>query len=205
MTPTAGKDAQDKTDERDHMGKGFLNFGRALEDSFFHIKDSELLDEFRDHLTRMESTAQLADVCGIHDDAVLQRLVALNIGPETLAALTLVPLVEVAWADGKVDRKEHASILDAAEKAGMLREDDAFTLLDKWLNEKPSPEMMVVWKQYVSALCETLDGEAIKCLKHDLLDRARSVAEATGGLLGLGNRVTAEEKAVLDEMEEAFA
>jgi len=205
MTLPVGKDAQDITDEREHMGGDFLSFGRALEDSFFHVKNSELLDDFREHLDRMERTAQLADASGIHDDAILQRLVALNIGPETLAALTLVPVVEVAWADGKVDAKEHATVLSAAEKIGMLREDDAFALLDEWLNEKPSPEMMVAWKQYVSALCETLDDEAVECLKHDLLDRAQAVAEATGGILGLGNPVTAEEKAVLDELEGAFA
>lgn len=187
------------------MGGDFLSFGKALEDSFFHVKDSELLDDFREHMGRMERSAQLADASGLHDDAVVQRLVALNIGPETLAALTLVPVVEVAWADGKVDAKEHATVLAAAEKVGMRREDDAFALLDEWLNEKPSPEMMLAWKQYVSALCDKLDDEAVESLKHDLLDRAQAVAEATGGILGLGNRVTAEEKAVLDEMEAAFA
>jgi len=205
MTLPIGKNVQGITDEREHMGADFLSFGRSLEDSFFHVKNSELLDDFREHLTRMERTAQLADASGIHDDAVLQRLVALNIGPETLAALPLVPLVEVAWADGKVDAKEHATVLTAAEKVGMRREDDAFTLLDEWLNEKPSPEMMTAWKQYVSALCETLSEEAVESLKHALLDRAQSVAEATGGILGLGNRVTAEEKSVLDELDGAFA
>lgn len=184
----------------EYLGKS----GRVLEDAFFQTKNAELLDGFRQHLAKLERKEQLADACGIHDDAVLERLAALEIGPETLAAVSLVPLVEVAWADGKVQDKEHAAVLTAAEHAGIQREDDAFALLDDWLNHRPPPEMLEAWKQYVVALCEALDDAAADRLKHDLLDRARTVAQETGGFLGFGKGLSAADSAMLEELERAF-
>ena len=50
----------------------------------------------------------------------------------------------------------------------------------------------------------TLRESARGALKEDLLGRARAVAEAAGGLLGFGNKVSKSEQAVLDDLEEAF-
>ena len=41
-------------------------------------------------------------------------------------------------------------------------------------------------------------------LKSEIVGRARAVAESTGGILGLGNKVCAEEAAILSELERAF-
>ena len=187
------------------MGGEYLGkTGRVLEDSFFQTKNAELLDGFREHLAKLERKEQLADACGFHDDAVLERLATLKIGPETLAALALVPLVEVAWADGKVQAKELAAVMKAAEHCGIQRDDDAFALLDDWLNHRPGPEMLEAWKQYVVGLCDALDDAAADRLKHDLLDRARAVAKEVGGFLGIGSAVSPAEAAMLEELERAF-
>ena len=187
------------------MADGFLDQRRqAMEDAFFHTRDRKLLEEFREHLTHMDRRDQLMDASGIHDQSVLDRMLSLNIGPETLAALTLVPLVEVAWADGKMHRQQRAAVVAAAEAEGVQPKDDAHSLLEQWQDEKPAPEILDTWKSCVRALCETLDAEAADALKHDLLDRARTVAKAAGGILGIGNRVTSDERAMLEELEKAF-
>jgi hypothetical protein len=41
-------------------------------------------------------------------------------------------------------------------------------------------------------------------LKNQILGRARSVAEATGGFLGLGSRISNEEEIILAELAKAF-
>ena len=41
-------------------------------------------------------------------------------------------------------------------------------------------------------------------LKHDLLDRADSIARTAGGFLGFGNRVGKAERQMLDELASAF-
>jgi hypothetical protein len=187
------------------MSSEFLGERRqAMEESFFHMHNQKLLDEFRRHLAHLDRRAQLADATGIHDEAVLDRLITLNVGPETLAALTLVPLVEVAWADGKPRGSERRAVLSAAESAGIRPDDDAHQLLEQWLTEKPDREMLDTWKEYVRALCRKLDPEAVEALKHDLLDRAYPVAQAAGGVLGLGS-VSKAERAMLNELQAAFA
>ena len=64
--------------------------------------------------------------------------------------------------------------------------------------------MRDAWREYVGALAESLDRAALDALKNDVMGRARGVAEAAGGFLGLGNKVSSEEQAVLDELAKAF-
>ena len=45
---------------------------------------------------------------------------------------------------------------------------------------------------------------AMNDLKSDLLGRARTVAEAAGGILGLGSKVSKSEQAMLEELAHAF-
>jgi hypothetical protein len=65
--------------------------------------------------------------------------------------------------------------------------------------------LLAAWKAYVAGLSRTLDVHAKAALKQDLLGRARVIAEAAGGILGLGKRISSAEQAVLTELEQAFA
>ncbi len=74
-----------------------------------------------------------------------------------------------------------------------------------WLAVQPEGKVLAAWKDYVAALSNTLSADASTALKQDLLGRARSVAEAAGGFLGLGSKVSSAEQAMLDELEQAFS
>ena len=188
------------------MSKEFLG-GRqkALEDSFFAKESEKLRRELAEKKAMQTKRDALFEASGIIDDAVLEHLIALDIGSDTLVALSLVPLVEVAWADGNVDDKERQAILAAAEAAGLEKEGASGELLNRWLAEKPDRELLATWKEYVSALSKSLSGERRDALKQGLLRRARAVAEASGGVLGLGSKVSKSEQAVLDEFEQVFS
>ena len=86
----------------------------------------------------------------------------------------------------------------------MEQEHPGYQMLQRWLQRKPDASLLELWKGYVTALARTLSEAARIALKADLLGRARAVAQATGGLLGLGNKVSKSEQAVLSELEEAF-
>jgi hypothetical protein len=49
-----------------------------------------------------------------------------------------------------------------------------------------------------------LDPQARQRLRDEVMGRARAVAEAAGGFLGLGRKVSAAEEAVLRELAQAF-
>jgi hypothetical protein len=177
---------------------------RTLVDAVFHAQEQQLLDAFRQRLDESDRRAQLAQVCGIHDEALLDHLLRLNLEPEAVAALAMIPLVVVAWADRTVQAEERQAILHAAEAAGVPPKDGRYPVLEYWLTKRPGPELFEAWKQYLGALCRQLSPEEIGELRHDLLDRARNVAAAAGGLLGFGNKISAKEQAALQALEQAF-
>lgn len=188
------------------MTDEFLGDRRAaLEEAFFAKQNALLRQKLKDSWEARAKKEALAAASGIADDTVLERLAALGIGPDTTAALSLVPLVAVAWADGSIDEKERRAILSGAEAAGLGKQDVGYQLLERWLAERPSPELLASWKDYTAALSATLSHEARGALKQALLARARAVAEAAGGFLGIGRKVSAAEEAVLNELASAFS
>jgi hypothetical protein len=171
----------------------------------FHEQDQALRKAFQDRIARTERRQQLAQVSGIHDEAVLDLLIKLDITPEALAALELVPLVFVAWADGGVQAKEREAIMALAKAAGIEPQDGRYPLLEHWLQRRPGPEMLQAWKHYVQHLRGQLDATQAEQLRHELLDRAQSVARAAGGFLGFGEKMSPAERAMLAELEQVFA
>jgi hypothetical protein len=178
-------------------------YQQTLIDSFFFDQNQQLLQDFRQRLEKTDRRAQLAQISGIHDETVLDHLIELNIDVETMAAMAVVPLVSVAWADGDVQVNEREVILTAAKKSGVQPQDGRYPMLEHWLNKHPGPDLVDAWKHYIKGLCKKLSPKEIEELKHDLLDRAHQVAEAAGGFLGFG-KISAAEQKVLDDLEQAF-
>ncbi|MGH7855895.1 MAG: hypothetical protein ACREQY_01095 [Candidatus Binatia bacterium] len=178
---------------------------KSLEEEFFARQNEKLKRELRDKEQGKARKDALAAASGIQDERVLERLVAIDIGPEALAALSLVPLVQVVWADGSIDEKERAAVFAAAEKQGLARGEAAYRLLEGWLTERPREELMTTWKEYAAALAGRLGEDERKALREEIVGRARLVAEAAGGLLGFGSKVSKAEEAVLRELEQALS
>jgi len=85
------------------MDQEFLGDRRkALEKSFFVKENERLRAALNEKRAAEERKAALADVSGITDDAVLSHLDALDIGCDTLTALSLIPVVAVADASGGI-------------------------------------------------------------------------------------------------------
>ncbi len=175
----------------------------ALEYEFFHKVDEQLWQQLKDKLQFEEQEKALADATGITDEGVLLELVQLGISNETIFALSLFPLVWVAWSDGEIQPKERDAILEAAHDIGHERDSASHHLIDTWLDHKPSEAIHKAWQDYVHAICETATPELRETLKHNAVKRTRDVAQATGGILGF-HKISREQEAVLKEVERAF-
>ncbi|MCA9146273.1 MAG: TerB family tellurite resistance protein [Planctomycetaceae bacterium] len=173
---------------------------RVLENSFFAQRDRELMDKLRKQVKK----EALSDACGIKNPAALEALVNANVSPETITALSLIPLIAVAWADGKMDPHERDAICSATESAGIQADSVCRQLLNCWLAEAPQPDLVNAWKEYIQALASTSNIHAIEALRTDVLGHARDVAKAAGGLLGVGS-ISKREQAVLDDLASAFS
>jgi hypothetical protein len=175
-----------------------------LIDAVFHNREKRLVEAFRERLHQLERRQQLAHVSGIRDEAVLDRLLGLGITAESLAALGLVPLVWVAWADGELAVKEREQIVAMARAAGIEPQNGRYPLLEHWLKRRPEPEMVAAWRDYIKELRERMAAADLETLRREILDRAGAVARASGGILGFGARVSPAEQAVLVQLEQAF-
>lgn len=183
----------------------FSSRGQALEEMFFHKKNQELLEKLKAELESKQARQQLSSVSGITDEAVLDSLVTAGIRAETLACLSLIPLVAVAWADGKLDTAERQAVMRAVKEKGLPGNPIAVELVEHWLEAAPGPELLNSWEQYVKSLSATLESSQLSVLKADVMSRAIEVARSAGGFLGIVNPISRSEQLVIDRLEAAFA
>ena len=177
--------------------------GDSLEEAFFRDMDRKLIGELRAKKEREQQIDELAAASGIVHREVLGALLDAGMHGEALVAVGLVPLIEVAWADHVMDSGERDAIMKAARESGVTRGSTAAELLSAWLERRPEAELLEAWKAYAAALVSELGAEDAAAVRDDILGRARGVAEAAGGFLGLGS-VSREERQILDELAAAL-
>ena len=178
--------------------------GKALENEFFRKESEEQRRKLREKETRAEHREALKQVAVVTDDATIDRILDLGITAVTWAAVSLVPLVEVAWANGQVDEQERRSVLAAAEANGLTPGSPSHEILDGWLAHRPDGRLMEAWSAYIAMLGAELSPGEKHALRDELMGRARHVAEAAGGFLGMGSKISSEERVVLEALEKAF-
>jgi hypothetical protein len=187
------------------MSKEFLgDRKKALEESFFARENAKLLEQLRAEKDTHETREALVKVSGIESEEILEKLCALGINADTWTAVSIAPLVEIAWADGKIDERERRAVLSGAEANGVASGSPGYQLLESWLDHRPDGRLLEVWGTFIVGLCAELGERERESLKQQILGRARSVAEATGGFLGLGNKISSEEEIILAELAKAF-
>src|SRR5690606_12231677 len=119
-------------------------------------------------------------------------------------ALGLYPLVRVAWADGSVSEAERDAVLRAAADEGIAEDTPNYQLLQGWLEDCPDSALQEAWQNYARALAQELDATHLATVRNSMLQRARQVADAAGGFLGLGNRISKAEELALLDLAHAF-
>ena len=187
------------------QSEGFFEEKRkSLEEEFFHRESQRQLENLRQVRIKEQSREELSQASGIQNEVILDRLLELGITAQTVAALAVVPLVEVVWADGHLDEKEKQAFLQAAGQFGLSAGSVNYDLLESWLSKRPDRRLRQSWREYIQGLCEELKPEEREALKSDLLRRARDMAEASGGILGLGSKISKAEMDTLEELADAF-
>lgn len=178
---------------------------RAMEEAFFAAQDRALIERMRKDAAAKDPRAALRDASGITDDALLDRVAALGLDAPGFAAMSLVPLVAVAWADGTLDAREREAVLSAASESGIAAGSPAHGLLSGWLASAPPASLIETWEATTRATAAGLDANARGTLHAQVMGRARRVAESAGGFLGLTSKVSNAESAVLRRLDAAFA
>ncbi len=135
------------------------------------------------------------------DDSLKESLAKLGITSANYRVLMLLPLVYVAWADGKMEDVEIARIDDVARQK-LFVQLDALAILDEWLREPPPPELFERGLRDLFLLAQTDSGEPLVHPEElqELLSHSEAVARATANALDEPNAVTPEEEDALAEI-----
>jgi len=176
---------------------------KALEEAFFAKQDVKLIEQLRAEREKRLAMAALKSASTIEDDDLLAKLVELGIDARSWTALALVPLIEVAWADGKLEPKERDAVLAAAGEHGVAPDSPGHALLESMLTRRPDAAVFAAWATYVTELAASVRAEDREAMRVRLVERARKVAKSAGGLLGIGGISDAEQR-VIANLEKPF-
>ncbi len=133
------------------------------------------------------------------DPSLLRELHYLGVDAHTWPVLALLPLIQVAWADGEIQEAERKLILDVAEREYDL-DPRGQQALENWLTHPPTEQYLRRGRDAAKLLAER-NPEIANA--HTVLEHCEAVAKAAGGLFGF-RAVDAREQAVLDELSEAL-
>lgn len=177
--------------------------GRALEWAFYQVLDRARFDELANHYAQMTAERALRAAAGVDDAALLEELQRAQVTPTAMTALVLLPLLQVAWADGAIQDGERDALVRAAEQHGFAAGSAGRELLEAWLRRRPGDDVLAAWAGYIAALVEHLAAADRKRLMATVVGRCRDIARAAGGLLGLAT-ISSAEQDLLDRVEDAF-
>lgn len=175
----------------------------SLENEFFYRVDKELIERLKNKAHELEGRERLAQVTGISDGAVITELLEEGIRAESLVAISLVPLIWVAFADRTVDAREREALLKAAETVGVTSDTASHELFSSWLERKPEEKLFEVWRHYVQAMKPITSPTLFRQLEETTCRRAHEIAKAAGGFLGI-HSISDAEQGVIDEIERTF-
>lgn len=177
---------------------------RAFEAGYFRDRDAKLIDKLRREAKLEEIAAALAEKLEVDNPDLLRRVGELGVTVDTAPAFFLAPLVQVAWADGSVTRKEHDAVLRLARARGVEVDSPAYARLREWLRVRPADELfdtaVEVLKSGFSVLPPNEEEERVK----RVVRACQEVALASGGglvkVLRLASGASSTEAWLLDEI-----
>lgn len=188
----------------DHDERVLADRRKALEEAFFKKQNEKLKSKLREAREREAERSELRKAFPHAPGEILDRFIEHGLDTEAVAALGLVPCVMVAWASGRVGEREREAVLARARESGLEPGGKPYTLLAGWLAEPPSASLVDLWSHYAGTLCKGLTPEECDRLRERIVAIARDVARVSGGFLGLGDRISDDEAAVIARIEQAF-
>lgn len=121
-----------------------------------------------------------ARTSGNRDTPMLSVFERMGFDPETAVLLDVIPLVQVAWADGQISRSERLLIVELALRRRLLDTAPLYHRLSGWLDQRPSHEFFERMLDAVRARLEGLQPRAREAAWRRVLTECAAVACASG-------------------------
>ena len=176
---------------------------RQREEEYFRKRDRELIERMRQAAAAAQAERELETKTGLHDPELLRDLHDLGFTPDTIGLLFLIPIIQVAWAEGGISTAERKLILQVARSRGIDAGSAADHQLAEWLERRPSADAFTRATRLIRAMLDHPGESHTDLSADDLVRYSEKIASASGGILGVG-RVSAEERATLAQIAQAL-
>ena len=180
-------------------GDGITDDVRKREEEYFRRKDRELIERMRRDAEAAAARRELESATGITDPENLRDLEALGFTPATIGLLPLIPVLQVAWAEGGISTAEREMIINLARSRDVEPGSAADQQLHAWLDSRPSDDTFRKAGRLIAAMLDHPEGTELHVTADDLIKYCEQIAHASGGLFGFG-KVSAEEKETLQQI-----
>jgi len=178
---------------------GVAKRGRALEEEYFRKKDRELIEKIRQAAAAEQVRKDTGRKIGLDDPVLLKELHDLGFTPETVGLLPLVPIIQMAWAEGGITKAERELIVRLARSRGVEAGSAADRQLTEWMTNPPDAGVYGRARRLIRAMLDAGSTDTGDLNADDLVKYCEDIASASGGILGIG-RISAEERALISSI-----
>lgn len=159
----------------------------------------ELREQAAESAGKLAKRRAIEQTTGTDDAAIVDRIEQLGFNGESIKVLDLLPLIHVAWADGRIQKSERALILSVLEQRGIQPRSDASLFIEALLEARPSETFLA------ESLALLVDISAkTGANKEDIVDLCAKVAEAGGTLMSFGAKTTDAERNLIRDIASAL-
>jgi len=176
---------------------------KASEEDYFRKKEKELIEKLKKKTAVEAQRKGLAEAIGLENQQILDVLEEMGFDRSTVILLFLFPVLQVAWSDGEVSEEERVLILQAARTHGVEEGSPAYERLIGLLRTQPASVLFDRALRVIQDLLRFQKGESRQVTSTELMDVCEKVAAASGGLLGIGPKVSGKEKEALRRVASA--
>lgn len=156
---------------------------------------------------RSDPTLHIASILvalKVSDRQLAERLLLLGFDAETASVLYLLPVIQVAWANGSVSRGERAQILRILRLREIPEGSRAWQMCESLLESRPTEAFLHNSRQLLQGLLKCR-GDAVEAqAERELIEMCLEVAEVSGGIFGFGRRVSRAEEDAIREIAATF-
>jgi len=167
---------------------------RAHEEDYFQKRDLELIEKARRQAQAQQQLRELGERVGITDPEISRELAELGFTPETVKLLPLMPVLEMAWAEGGVTPEERKMVVEVARARGVEDGSAADSQLTEWLDRRPEESVFRRAGRLISAML--VPGTRLNITPDDIIKYCEAIADASGGIFGI-RRMSSDERATL--------
>jgi tellurite resistance protein len=171
--------------------------GSHTEEKYFREK---LIAKLKAKAARETSRKALSEAVGVSDEGILQTLEDMGYDRDIVTVLHLVPLLAVAWADGRISDEERTKIVEAARSWGVKEGTAADRKLHELLRVRPEEVQISRALRVIRDIMQFRGAEKQASYCKNVLELTEAVADASGGLLGLGRRISPAERKVIERV-----